>query len=81
MTTISTVIDGYTVDYTPENDNLLPDCHITKSGMTRGSTYYASLQVLLDFGVLSNEYDSEHTVNDTTIAKIEAWANKQGWAS
>ena len=76
---IRTVIDGYTVEYTPSNDNGLPDCHIWISG--RGNaTYSASLQSLLDNGVLEDSWGREHRVNQTVIDEIEAWANEQGWS-
>lgn len=77
----TTVIDGYTVEFNPCNDNGLTECHIWKSGVTRGTTYSGSLQVLMDVGVLCNCYDSEHTVEQRTIDKIEAWANDMGYSS
>ena len=75
---IRTVIDGYTVEYTPSNDNGLPDCHIWIAGA--GGTYSASLQALMDNGTLEDSWGTEHRVKQAVIDEIEAWANEQGWS-
>ena len=74
---IRTVIDGYTVEYTPSNDNGLPDCHIWIVGS--GRTFSSSLQALMENGFLDDAYGNEHRVKEEVIYEIEEWANAQGW--
>lgn len=73
----TTIISAYTVEYTAKNDNGNPDCHVWIKGPD--GTYSASLQALMDNGVLENSWGYEHKVHQSDIDAIEEWANARGW--
>lgn len=68
---METNIDGYEV--TLELDDGHTSCWIRKG------RHSASLEVLSGFGVLDDGLGGEHVVPDSTILKIEEWADHNGY--
>lgn len=68
---MQTNIDGYEV-------TLEADCGTSGCWIRKGR-HSASLEVLSGFGVLDDGLGSEHVVSDSTILKIEEWADENGY--
>jgi hypothetical protein len=76
--TIKTVIDGYNVDLEIDVDEEpSTQCHVE----TSNGRYGASIECLIGEGLLT-QYSAPYSnkrVSNTTIDKIEAWADKNGY--
>ena len=72
-TEITTIIDGYKCEFDGIGDNGTTEAWISKG------KYSGSMELALQYGHLDDDNGFSEKIPQTTLLKIENWANKVGY--